>query len=129
MPPQTMTSADFKSAMGLSWIPVTVEDETLPTWLKLIPAENRSHVFAAGSSLRTSLEYDGRCTFGGITLYKPETENPEQVDWTKGPYLMIQNSDNDSKLLVELSTGKDSDRYIQGMSDQLKNNQVYVYKG
>jgi hypothetical protein len=127
-----MTQEEFQYIMTLKWSPVKFgEETTLPNWIKEIPAEQRSYVYASGSNVETRLDKDGRCIVGGIDILRPAITHPEHVNWSRDHYIIIQSTDNSDKLLVEYvpSTKKDSEHNLNNIPERLKNAKVYIYSG
>lgn len=130
MHPKYMAREEFQQIMKLNWLVVSFEEEnSLPAWIKEIPVEYRSYVWASGSNVETKLDKYGRCVIGGIDILRPAITHPEHVNWNKDHYIIIQSTDNSDKLLVEydLLTTKDPEHHLNNIPERLKNAKVFIY--
>lgn len=117
-----MSEQEFNGIMKRNWIPVKIEKDAQPDWMKNIPDEKVVAIYGSGSLSEENPEADGNITMptqvGGIDVYR-YAEEKDGVSINKDWYRVFIDPNDDSQLLIQ-GPINDDEHWIDAIPERLK---------
>lgn len=116
-----MPIEQFEDVMKNKWIPVKLEDGSIPSFLENIPKDRLNSIYASGDSIPGIVYCDkiipSGDLIGGIDVYRNASDDP--VNLNKDWYAVISMPNDKTRLLIR-GPIKDHEHWINDIPDRLK---------